>query len=1773
VTAMFKHRYLWLLLAAPIVLTAQAQDVVETSRGEAVERNLSPDEPLRPWAHDPSLLQKESGDRVEMRPVHAERLATVKLTDVLPPIRFASGVADIPQNYVELVRKALDDLRDRRNVRLHLVGHADDQPLSEALARTYGDNEGLSRERAGEVAEFLQTRLALPAEAISYEWAGSKQPVATNSTPEGRALNRRVEVQVWYDETQAALADEEVLVKEDIKRVKVCRMETVCKMRFKEGQAHRTRIRNLVQPLLYTESPEVTEAFVTNIKQALENLQDKQNVVVKLIGYTDNVPLTERNERIYGNHLALSKARAHRVALELEEALKLPNEMIVSDGRGSSTPVATNNTEQGRAANRRVEVEFWHDDSLTELPDEPRLCPGAPGSEVVTRVYEPAWGPIVPLQLEEGGRAVIPADYAQQLRRAMTDIADKTNVRLRFIGYTKNERLDRRTAIVYGDDIGLAAARARRAMQTIVQEMGLTPEQAEHEGRGYVQSGDVVNQGFTQEGTSHIVVQVVYDEPAILDDYEGVDIERMTRELSPKNPFALNLMRITVDGEPIDDPNRSSADIQRCTDVALNKADIAFQFDNLQSSPRLSVSAWPTTVALTELKGDIGDTSGTGDTSVVADTGSEASSAVEQLLPADIGAPEPEQIAEPEELAEVTPVTQALKLVETPTAEQVQTGLGNVPDLRAARLYGQPVQFRMYANYSAFIDRSEVRIFHAGESTQVTPMKVLPVDAAGFAEWEPMAEQTTAPMRELQYVLRAYDKHGNFDETTPQPLWLVLNDGTRTDVPPQATPAQSKELLASYGTSSLTSHNIQLGSGTIKVRGGSIPAHHSVYVAGKPVPVDPAGNFLAEEILPAGVHTVEVAVLDEEGNGAMFLRDLEFKKDDWFYVGIADVTASDTHTRGPAELLQGENSPVDYDSALDGRLAFYVNGKFSENWHLSASADTREGPIDELFSNFLDKSPESLFRRIDPDYHYPTFGDDSVVEEMGPTLGKMYVKVSHDESSAMWGNFKINYADNELAHVDRGLYGGNLHYQTPSTTSFGEQRLTVDGFAAEPGTLASREEFRGTGGSLYFLHNQDILTGSERVRVELRDKDSGLVSGVVNLRPVLDYDIDYLQGRVVLAEPLNSTVDDRLLVRSGAVSGDAAYLVVRYEYTPGFTEINTLATGGQAHVWINDYVKVGLTTNSNEEGDTESNLGGADVTVRMSADSWLKVQGGRSEGLVSSAMYSDDGGFGFVNPNTTGFQSADADGYRADLSVAFGDVFPGVPGRLTVYQQSLGAGYSAPGMGSLTDLDNVGGTFQAHFFERFDVRAKADKKEQDQGLFSDTQELNLGYQITDRWNISTGARKDEREYTGPLVPLNREQGERTDGVLQLGYDSGATWRAYTFAQNTLSKSEERPDNNRYGVGGSYRMTERFRVDAEASDGDLGPGGRLGTNYLFSDRTTLYLNYALENERTDNGLRSGRRGNLISGMKRRLSDSSSMFLEERYQETDTMSGITHATGMTLAPNERWNFGANTDIGTLTDELTGAKIDREAGGVRMGYGWQALQLSSAVEYRNDKTEQTDASLSERKTWLFRNSFKFQLNPDWRVVGKYNHAKSESSLGQFYDGGYTEAVIGYGFRPVANDRLNALAKYTYFYNVPTTEQVTPTNQAAQFVQKSHVAALDLTYDLTDNLSLGGKYAYRLGQLSLDRENPQFFDNRASLYILRTDLRFGGWEGLVEGRMLDMMDLNEQRTGALVAVYRYVGKHFKIGGGYNFTDFSEDLTDLSFRSEGVFINMIGSM
>ncbi|MEJ2393108.1 MAG: OmpA family protein, partial [Gammaproteobacteria bacterium] len=221
------------------------------ARGEAVETHLPSDQSFKPWTVDPSIFDQDQGDRIEKRKVAEKEVKTIKLDNLVPPILFPLGKAEIPDNYVERLQRVLDSMRDRTNVRLHFVGHTDNLALRGDLVKQYGDNVGLSRERAGTTAEYFQNALGLPPEAISYEGVGDSQPIASNATPEGRARNRRVEVEVWYDEVSEKMVDKEVVVPREVNRIKVCRTETVCKLRYKEGHSHRACVKNLIAPLHY----------------------------------------------------------------------------------------------------------------------------------------------------------------------------------------------------------------------------------------------------------------------------------------------------------------------------------------------------------------------------------------------------------------------------------------------------------------------------------------------------------------------------------------------------------------------------------------------------------------------------------------------------------------------------------------------------------------------------------------------------------------------------------------------------------------------------------------------------------------------------------------------------------------------------------------------------------------------------------------------------------------------------------------------------------------------------------------------------------------------------------------------------------------------------------------------------------------------------------------------------------------------------------------------------------------------------------------------------------------------------------------------------------------------------------------------------------------------------------------------------------------------------------------------------------------------------------
>jgi hypothetical protein len=509
----------------------------------------------------------------------------------------------------------------------------------------------------------------------------------------------------------------------------------------------------------------------------------------------------------------------------------------------------------------------------------------------------------------------------------------------------------------------------------------------------------------------------------------------------------------------------------------------------------------------------------------------------------------------------------------------------------------------------------------------------------------------------------------------------------------------------------------------------------------------------------------------------------------------------------------------------------------------------------------------------------------------------------------------------------------------------------------------------------------------------------------------------------------------------------------------------------------------------------------------------------------------------------------------------------GVDGKGTVYLQRREAGFSAPGQATTRDTDQAGGTVDVPVGERTNVRAEVDHRAENDGLNTSTVSTDVGHRLDERWKVTGGVRYDRRDDQSPIVPETQKEGYRTDLGARLDYTPEADWSAYTFAQATAETSDSREENDRLGVGGSTQITERLRGDGELSGGDTGTGIRLGTEYLYSEDTRLYSGYTLENERQATTGVLERQGRFVTGFRTRYSEATTVYGEERYAHGDVPTGLTHAYGLDTQATTAWTVGLSAEVGTLRDPRTGAETKRQAFGVNGTRAGDALDYRGAIELRTDETETND-----RTTYLLKNRMQYQLNPANRVLGKLNLSQSDSSQGEFFDGEYVEAVLGFARRPVDNDRWNTLFKYTYFYNLPAPEQEIADGSSADFIQKSHILSGDVIYELTPEWSIGGKYARRIGELATSRTDPEFFRSRAELIVLRADWHvLRRWDVLLEGRRLDLIDAEDTRSGALVGVYRHVGEHIKLGVGYNFTDFSDDLTDLSYDSQGAFINLVG--
>ncbi|PIE40000.1 MAG: hypothetical protein CSA51_03055 [Gammaproteobacteria bacterium] len=1055
---------------------------------------------------------------------------------------------------------------------------------------------------------------------------------------------------------------------------------------------------------------------------------------------------------------------------------------------------------------------------------------------------------------------------------------------------------------------------------------------------------------------------------------------------------------------------------------------------------------------------------------------------------------------------------------------------------------GSRVSFQGYSNYLFWLESAEVLIFDQRDKL----IAQVPLNAQLQGEW--INDQDTKG--DLFYQLRVYDGQKHYDETEKLPLWVVAEQ-------PEAS---KPEELAGYGESRLIRERIPVDGGIVTVNVKNLNASDRLYIFGQSVPVDEQGNAVAQQILPEGGHRVEVLTRSPDQGEQRYLRHLAIADDDWFVVGLADLTLGRNSTTSAAELLNPDNHHYkDGKTYLDGRLAFYVKGPLNERYTLTASADTGEEKLSRLLSSLDEKNPRALLRRLDTTRHWPTFGDGSSLVEDAPTQGKLYAKIESERSQIMWGNFKTSQKDTKLTQVERSLYGARVKYNSAESTGHDEPKTKAEVFVAEPGTISTRDSFRGTGGSLYFLRHQDITTGSEQVRIEVRDEDSGEVISSEALAAGNDYDIDAIQGRILLSKPLLSTVNNSQLVQSGSLSGHAAYLVVSYEYTPGTSDLSDMASSGRVSHWVNDKVKVGITASNQELDGNRQRLHGVDLTYRKSDRTQVSVEIANTKGRGFREFRSDDGGYTFTEQTQTG-ESAVAG--RIDGRFAVSDLTGDeeAKGEGHFYIESREKGFSAPGRLTDTDTVKAGVGYRTELSDTSGLSVEYDEIQTDASVDKQTVEVDYDRKLDENWKVGVGLRHDKQSGSGV------DSGTRDDVAVKLTHSDSPGESTWGFVQGSVNRSDARQRNNRIGVGAERTINEKAKASGEISGGNQGLGAKLGVDYQWSDDTSLYVNYSSDSDDLEKGGRS-RNGQFVSGMRSQLSNDIAVYAEGRVQTGD-QPGLMQSYGVDYSPSEKWNYGASMELGELNQD-TSNEIDRVAVTGSVSYKGDDHRYAGALEYRKDETQ-----TEERTTWLARNNYSTDINDDWKGILRLDMSFSDSSLGNEYDGKYVEGSVGYAYRPVYNDELNLLFKYTYLYDLAAAEQLTPSETGTvDYAQRSHVLAVDGTYDLTPKWSIGGKYAYRLGELRYSRDNSaDWFSSRGELLILRTDWHVvKEWDALLEWRYRRERAANDSRSGFLGALYRHVNENVKVGVGYNDTDFNDDVTDLNYNARGYFINLIG--
>ncbi len=981
----------------------------------------------------------------------------------------------------------------------------------------------------------------------------------------------------------------------------------------------------------------------------------------------------------------------------------------------------------------------------------------------------------------------------------------------------------------------------------------------------------------------------------------------------------------------------------------------------------------------------------------------------------------------------------------------------------------------------------------------------------------------------------------------------------------------------------------------LALRGRTRPGN-KVHVGAQEVPVAADGSFYALVPLPVGPSTLTMTSTDPRGNKATLQRNVTVKDRALFLLAIADTSAS--HVAAHLVDIERDGGNLGWvngawqvgSAQLLGRGALYAKGRVAGQYlglkdlQFTAHLDTTKNPqLGDFATNLLD-----------PTRFYPVYGDASPQTQDVQSRGKLYVLVEAEQGKLQVGNLRAQVQGIELLRYDRALYGARMELR-PKLVA-GEDTKVIAFGAQQDRLIARRSDvLRGTGGSLYYLSARDVIEGSERIELVVRDRQSGLELMRLPQARNNDYTIDYREGRLLFKSPVTSAVDGGLALGQMALGGQHATwngqpvtLEVLYE-SRGAVSGDDAAFGGQVRQSAaGGAVSVGASYVQEGRGETAAayRAVGADLTVKLGQTSKASVEWAYTQSRDTQLSVSDDGGLSFAAPKGASplAQPTQGHGVKAQIDVNLGDfgskaepaalpkgetpvdLAGAGPGRLRAWWQWVAPGLQTGGVVAQQAQQRFGGDVNLVVSPRNALTIRYD------GLLSDAQAslfsgvglytppaasafaaLNRHslvvqdtHKIDPRWTSNVAA-----SWGLSLDPAN----QTTAGHHAAGASAGLAWRAtdrltlrldqQVVAMGDPALVRSWGDRLISAFGAEYKLDKTLALTLSERLGWAGQNSTAAGLRTWIDKdTSLYAQQRLEDT-----LQTGRptSATVVGAEARYGKDQTSRAFAE-YQMDALGTGAQNRAVMGVGKRFLLGSGLTLDAGYERQQVfTGpaGALGRDA--LSVGAEWLAgswWKATTRQEVRLDEGDSASGGLRKAQV-LSLNNAQLALGKELTLFGRAHIARTQDQTNDRVEAEAIETTLALAYRPITSNWLNMLGKVTRLVE----QRPSNDNQGAQLHSDKWIASLEPAFEAPYRLQFSPKIAYQYG-------TERFADYGLDIASekLLTILRLG-WHATPEldlageWRYLTTPLVQESRQGALVELAYLFAKAVRVGAGYNFS------------------------